>query len=127
MTGLYSLLAQATQAVGATGATGPAGQGVPPSGTDVFIRQFLPIILIVGIFMWWMSRGKNKERQRYEQMLNSLQKNDRVQTIGGVLGTVVDVRGNEVVLKVDETNNVKMRFNRTAIKEVIRDTPASEK
>lgn len=130
MIGLYGLLAQATQAVGATGATGatgPAGPVTPPSGTELFVRQFLPVILIVGIFLWWMSRGKNKERQRYEQMLNSLQKNDRVQTIGGVLGTVVDVRGNEVVLKVDETNNVKMRFNRTAIKEVLRDTPAPEK
>jgi preprotein translocase subunit YajC len=35
------------------------------------------------------------------------------------LGTVVDAREQEVVLKVDETNNVKMRFNRAAIKEVL--------
>ncbi len=91
----------------------------PPSGTDMFIRQFLPLILILGVFWWIMSRGKSKERQRYEQMLNALKKNDRVQTIGGVLGTVVDVRDNEVVVKVDETNNVKIRFVRTAIKEVI--------
>jgi preprotein translocase subunit YajC len=127
MIGLYGLLAQATQSSGATGPTGPGGSLPPPSGTDVFLRQFLPIILIVAVFMWWMSRGKNKERQRYEQMLNSLQKNDRVQTIGGILGTVVDVRDNEVVLKVDETSNVKMRFNRTAIKEVLRDAPTTTK
>ena len=118
---LYGLLAQATQA------TEPAGPTAPPSGTEMFFKQLFPVILIVGVFLWLMSRGKNKERQRYEQMLNSLQKNDRVQTIGGVLGTVVDVRENEVVLKVDETNNVKMRFNRTAIKEVLRDAPTPEK
>lgn len=127
MIGLHDLLAQATQATEATGATGATGPVAPPSGTELFFKQLFPVILIVGIFLWIMSRGKNKERQRYEQMLNSLQKNDKVQTIGGIMGTVVDVRGNEVVLKVDETNNVKMRFNRTAIKEVLRDAPTPEK
>jgi preprotein translocase subunit YajC len=50
-----------------------------------------------------------------------------VQTIGGVLGTVVDVRDNEVLVKVDETNNVKIRFNRTAIKEVLQDAAVESK
>ncbi len=106
------ILAQATQ---------PGGP--PLSGTEVFLKQFMPLILIVGVFMWWMSRSRRKERQRYEDMLRNLKRNDRVQTIGGILGTVVETRDkeNEVVVKVDEANNVKIRFNRSAIKEVIRD------
>ena len=52
-------------------------------------------------------------------MLDNLKRNDRVQTIGGILGTVVDVKDQEVSLKVDENNNVKMKFNRAAIKEVL--------
>jgi preprotein translocase subunit YajC len=113
MTTLLQLLAQATPAT-----TQPSG------GMDLFRGPFIPLMLAIVVFFWWSSRGRNKERQKYEQMLSSLKKNDRVQTIGGILGTVVDVRDNEVVLKVDEASNVKMRFNRTAIKDVLRDAPA---
>jgi preprotein translocase subunit YajC len=116
MTNVLALLAQASQ---------PAqpGQGTPPSGIELFLKQWFPILLLIGVFWWWMSRSRSKERQTFENMLNSLKRNDRVQTIGGLLGTVVEVRGNEVILKVDEASNVKMHFNRSAIKEVLRDTP----
>jgi preprotein translocase subunit YajC len=115
MNTLYDLLAQ----------TAPTSQPVAPGPTDFLRSPLIPLILVIVVFWWVMSRGRNKERQRYDQMLGALKKNDRVQTIGGVLGTVVDVRDNEVVLKVDEASNVKMRFNRTAIKEVLRDAPPS--
>ena len=114
MTHWLMLVAQATQPT-TTQAARPAGW------EGIFAGPLVPILLAFGVFWWWMSRSRSKERQTYENMLKSLKRNDRVQTIGGVLGTVVDVRDNEVVLKVDEANNVKMRFNRTAIKEVLRD------
>lgn len=109
---LLPLLAQTTQ---------PGAQG-QMSGSEFFFRTVVPIFLVFAVFMWWSSRSKNKERRQFEEMLNSLGRNDRIQTIGGILGTVVETRGNEVVVKVDETNNVKMRFNRSAIKEVIRES-----
>jgi preprotein translocase subunit YajC len=116
---LLTLLAQTSDPTSAP-AGGPAGGG------SLFTSPLIPLVLVMVVFWFIMSRGRNKDRQRYEEMLNSLKKNDRVQTIGGVLGTVVDVRENEVVLKVDEQNNVRMRFNRTAIKEVLRDAPPSD-
>ncbi len=105
--------------------TQPASQPAGGIGT-LFSGPLVPVILMIVVFWWFMSRGRNKERQRFEQMLNSLKKNDRVQTIGGVLGTVVDVRENEVVVKIDEATNTKMRFVRSAIKEVTRDDGTSE-
>ena len=48
-------------------------------------------------------------------MVQALNKNDRVRTIGGILGTVVDVRGDEVTLKIDEQNNTKIRISTSAI------------
>ena len=107
----------------AQAATQPSGP--PASGVEIFLRQFFPLFLIIGVFWWWMSRSRKKERQRFDDMLNNLKRNDRVQTIGGILGTVVEARDDEVVVKVDETNNVKMRFNRSAIKEVVRDSQDS--
>lgn len=104
------------------------GSGTPPSGLQVFLTQFFPFLLIIGVFWFLMSRGRSKERARYEQMLNSLKKGDRVQTIGGVLGTVVDVRDHEVVVKVDESTNTKVRFVKSAIREVVQEsaTPAAQ-
>lgn len=118
MTDLLMLLAQATQ---------PAQPNQPPpmGGWEIFLRQMFPIFLIIAVFWWWMSRSRKKERDRFQNMLDNLQRNDKVQTIGGILGTVVETRGNEVILKVDETSNVKMRFSRSAIKEVTRETQDS--
>lgn len=114
MIDLLFTLAQATQPI-----------GPPPSGTEVFVKNFLPLFLIIGVFWWWMSRSRRRERQRFEDMLKNLKRNDRVQTIGGIIGTVVDARDDEVILKVDETNNVKMRFARSAIKDVLRESAQS--
>jgi len=107
--------------------TAPTTTQPGPVGPLDFLRSpMVPLILVLIVFWWMMSRGRGKERRRYEQMLGALKKNDRVQTIGGVIGTVVDVRDNVVVLKVDEASNTKIHFNRTAIKEVLRDAAETE-
>lgn len=109
MTEFWMLIAQAT--------TQP--DGAPPQPTDSFMRFMFPLLLAMGVFWFLMMRGQRKEKQKHADMLANIKRNDRVQTIGGMLGTVVDVRDQEVVLKIDETNNVKVRFNRGAIKEVV--------
>jgi len=48
-------------------------------------------------------------------MVQSLQKNDKVQTIGGIIGTIVDVKEDEITLKVDESNNTKIKVSPNAI------------
>lgn len=60
-------------------------------------------------------RGPRKQRQQRKQMVQTLQKNDKVQTIGGIIGTVVDVRDDEITLKIDESNNTKIKILPTAI------------
>jgi len=52
-------------------------------------------------------------------MVQSLKKNDRVRTIGGILGTVIDVKDDEIILKVDESNNTKIRIAVGAISKVL--------
>ncbi|MBU0639419.1 MAG: preprotein translocase subunit YajC [Planctomycetes bacterium] len=112
MIAIWNLLAQAA----------PASQPARPGGGSLLSSPLIGILLMVAVFYFIMMRGGRKDRRRHQEMLDSMQRNDRVQTIGGVIGTVVEVRENEVVLKVDETSNTKMRFSRGAIKEVIRDS-----
>lgn len=96
----------------------PVGPPVPWYVQLVANPLFLFALLII-VMLYISSRTKKKEETQRKMMLDQLKKNDRVQTIGGLLGTVVEVREGEVVLKVDETANVKMRFIRSAISKVI--------
>ncbi len=81
------------------------------------------------VLMIFSTRSKKTEQKKVQAMLDNLKRGDRVQTIGGILGTVIEARENEVLVKVDETNNTKIRFSRKAIHRIVDDeaTAAAEK
>jgi preprotein translocase subunit YajC len=95
----------------------PTGQ--PSSGPPFF---FLAIMLAMVAFMLLSARSqKKREKRKRDDMHARLSKNDRVLTVGGVLGTVISVKEGEVVLKVDESTNTKMTFITTAIQRIVSD------
>jgi len=83
--------------------------------------QMLPFILIFVVMYLFLFRGPKKKQAEHKKMLSSLQRNDRVRTIGGVLGTVIDIKDDEVTLKVDESNNTKIRVTAGSIAAVLSD------
>ncbi|UCE99691.1 MAG: preprotein translocase subunit YajC [Planctomycetota bacterium] len=73
-------------------------------------------LVLMLVFMYFiLFRGPRRKQQQLKQMVESLKKNDRVRTIGGILGTVVDIKGDEITLKVDESNNTKIKVASSAI------------
>jgi preprotein translocase subunit YajC len=96
---------------------GSEGQPEQPPG---FNPSFLIIMAVLLVGFWLLiSLPQRRERKRREEMLAKLKKGDKVQTMGGIIGTVVDLRDQELVVKVDESNNVRMRFTRSAIQSVL--------
>ena len=83
--------------------------------------QMLPFILIFVVMYLFLFRGPKKKQAEHKKMLSSLQKNDRVRTIGGILGTVIDIKDDEVTLKVDESNNTKIKVTTGSIGTVLSD------
>ena len=81
--------------------------------------MFLPLILMFVVFYFLMFRGPKKKQQQHQKMLSAMKKGDRIRTIGGIIGSVVDVRDDEVVLKVDESTNTKMRLARSAVSKIM--------
>jgi preprotein translocase subunit YajC len=79
------------------------------------LMQFLPFILIFIVMYFLLFRGPRKKQQQHKQMVQSLAKGDKVQTIGGIIGNIVDIKDNEITLKVDESNNTKIKILRSAI------------
>jgi preprotein translocase subunit YajC len=96
----------------------PAAPTTAPVNQPWWTQPFIPIILIIAVFYVFLWRSKRTEDRKRTDMLGQLKRGDRVQTIGGILGTVVDVKDTEVTLKVDETSNTKIRFSRSAIHRV---------
>jgi len=86
-------------------------------GSGLLIGLFLAMM----VYMFIMFSGSRKEKRRRQEMLANMQKNDRVMTIGGIIGSIVSVHENEVTLKVDESANVKITVIRSAIQRVLRD------
>ena len=77
----------------------------------------------MGVFLFLSSKSKRSSAKKTDDMLSQLKRGDRIQTIGGILGTVVEARDTDVLVKVDENNNTKMRFTRKAILRVLDDEP----
>jgi preprotein translocase subunit YajC len=73
---------------------------------------FLPLIILM-IFM--LFRAPQKQKQQRKKLEQSLEKNDKVLTIGGIIGTIVDLKDDEITLKIDESNNTKIKIRRSAI------------
>lgn len=96
-----------------------AAKSSPPGGGGMTF--LIGIMLFFMVFMIMSQRGKKKEQRERKNLLDNLTKNDRVMTIGGILGTVVTVREHEVVLKVDESSNTKVTFLKKSIQQVLQE------
>jgi preprotein translocase subunit YajC len=76
----------------------------------------MPLIILVFYFL--VMRPQNRKQKEAKKMLESLRKGDRIVTIGGLRGTVVSVKEDVVVLKVDD--NTKLEFSKNAVSSVLK-------
>jgi len=104
------------------GGAAPAPAPAPGPAESPFMT-FLPLIALLFLVYYLMVlRPQQKAEQKKRQdLLGNLKKNDRVVTIGGIYGVVQNVKreSDEVVLKIDETNDTKIRVIFNAIARVI--------
>jgi preprotein translocase subunit YajC len=89
-----------------------ANQGNP-------MMQFLPLMIIMFAVMYFLiiRPQKQKEKKRQE-MISNVRKQDRIVTAGGVHGVVVSVKENDVIVRVDDAKDVKIKVDKSAITSV---------
>lgn len=102
---------------GADGA--PIQPSAPAQQQQQGMSGFVFMLLILALFMFVLIVPQRREKKRRNAMLEALKKGDRVQTVGGIIGTIAEIRPTELVLKVDENTNTRMRFSRNAIQAVL--------
>jgi preprotein translocase subunit YajC len=106
----------------------PTDKPGSPCASSLMDKNFLFLMLAMFAIMYFiMIRPQKKRQQQQQKMLQEITKNTRVRTIGGIIGTVVDTREDEVVIKIDEANNTKMRIARSAIGKVLTDEEEEKK
>ena len=57
------------------------------------------LVLMVAVFYFMLIRPENKRKKEAEQMRSAVKKGDKITTIGGIVGTVVDVKENNIVIE----------------------------
>ncbi|MFA5327050.1 MAG: preprotein translocase subunit YajC [Prolixibacteraceae bacterium] len=77
------------------------------------IMTFLPLILIIVVFYFFMIRPQMKKQKEVAAFRNSLAKGDKVVTTGGIYGKILELKDNYVLLQIDD--NVKIRVDKSAL------------
>jgi len=87
----------------------PQGQGSQQNGW----WSFLPLLLIIVVFYFFFIRPQMKRSKDQKKFRETLEKGQKVVTIGGIHGRIVEIQETTVSVEVD--NNVKLRVEKSAI------------
>ncbi len=78
------------------------------------VAQFLPFVLIIGVFYMLLIRPNQKKQKLWQEMLNNIKPGDKVTTTGGIRGTIIALRDDAVQLRVPP-DNLKIEVVKSAI------------
>src|SRR5580704_3282663 len=83
----------------------------------------LPILFFVVLYFLMIAPNQKKQK-KWQEMLGQLKSGDRVTTNGGLRGTVLTVKDDVVVLRI-QPDGVKLEFVKSAIAAVTTDEQAA--
>jgi len=90
------------------------------------ISQFLPLILIFGVFYFLLIRPQQTRAKQMKAMLAALRRGDRVVTAGGILATVQRVKDGSDEVEVEIAPNVRVTVVRDTITQVLKPVAAND-
>ena len=94
-------------------AAGDAGTGM--------LGLLFPFALMFGVLYFFMIRPQQKQKKDHQNLLNNLKVNDKVVTSSGIIGKIMSFKDdkNIVVIRIDETTNTKVEFQKHTIVGVV--------
>ena len=88
--------------------------------------QFLPLLLIFGVFYFLLIRPQQTRAKEMKTMLAALRRGDKVVTAGGILAVVQRVKEGSNEVEVEIAPNVRVTVLRETIGSVVKPTPAND-
>ena len=84
------------------------------TGDVSMMSTIVMLVLMIGVFYFMLIRPENKRKKEAEEMRSSVKRGDKIVTIGGIVGTVVDVKENRFVLE-SGADQVRIELEKWAI------------
>ena len=100
----------------AAAAAGAANPEVSP--VAALLSTFVPMVLIVVVFWLFLIRPQRKKDKKIKEMLAALKVGDRVCTIGGIYGTITNIRDENTITLAVGPQDVPVVFARWALRNV---------
>ena len=76
--------------------------------------MIIMLVLFIGVFYFMVIRPENKKKKEQEALRNSIRKGDKITTIGGIMGKVIDVRDEKIVIETGE-DQVRMELQKWSV------------
>lgn len=85
----------------------------------------------IGIYYFLVTKPQQAELSAYEQMLDSIDKHDTIETVGGIIGTVMQIIDKQdspklLVIRSDEKSNSRLTIDRRFVRRVVKKKNAKD-
>ncbi len=68
----------------------------------------IPLIVFFVIFYFLLIRPQQKQQKARQEMLSNLKKGDEIVSIGGMYGTIKDIKDDELIVKIADNLSIRM-------------------
>jgi preprotein translocase subunit YajC len=88
-----------------------------PAGNPLL--QFLPLILIFGIFYFLLFLPMQRQKKQQQKMLSELKSGDIVLTNGGIVGTITAINEDDTLVIRVKPDNIKLQVARGSVSSLV--------
>ena len=93
----------------------------PAGGEANPLTSFLPLVLIVGVFYFFIIRPQMKRQKEMKKFREGIAKGDKVITNGGIYGKINDVKDDHLVIEI--AHNVRIKVDKNSVVREAADLP----
>ena len=108
-----------------TATTGASPDGAQGAAAPVGPNFMVLLIPAIGFLLLMSIMGGRKEKKRRKQ-LETISKHDRIRTRGGIIGAVVEAKGEQIVIKVDEGKDTRITLDRQYVDAILQNGSDSD-
>lgn len=78
----------------------------------------VPFALMFAILYLLIIRPQRRKQKHLQEMIANVRKHDNIVTTGGVHGVVISVKEKEIIVRVDDNKDVKLKIDKSAVTSV---------
>jgi preprotein translocase subunit YajC len=94
--------------------------GQSGGGSGGIVGLLFPLVLIIGVFYFFIYRPQQKREEEHQEMVDSLEQGDKIVTVGGIHGTIQKIDEDSVLAQVN-SKGTRLRFDKDSIASLAND------